>query len=1042
MTQLSGPRHAARVPGRLIDAWQPPSMSGASRGSRLLAALSLIALVVGVPSALALSVGWPLPGSFSALRGVGSTLTSPLAPSLVIDVLALIAWGAWAHFTCCVLAELATAARAATSGRTGPPLQVPCGGPAQKLARRLVQAAFATAVATSVGVATFSGTILTSARPALAAGAAAALPASAAAHEDTVQVLATATGSATDAASQPHAPTHTEYIVQPPEGGYYDSLWDIAERLLGDGQRWREIYELNEGREQPDGRALTRPDLIRPGWGLLLPGDAMQVTAGGGSAAPEGRAGRASAPDPVTSTPDVGPALRSEAEPPLASPPRVELSPQPARPAVPRTPEARGPVTSASASPEFCGPDDDLELSHEDDGVGTPVAVPVLGSLLAAAALAALAARRRRQRRRRASGQSIPLPEASAAQAEGRLRVLADPAELTLVDEALRALSVVVRDTGVPIPDVRRGSLRAAHLDLIVATPVTHVPAPFVAVPEGSGWRASRAASPLVPPEQADHVLPLLPLLLTVVRDPAGSVLLDLEALGSLAVEGQGAEVLGLLTHLAAEAALAPWTEDVEILLVGFDPEIGESLKSLAPERVTVLAELDASMSRALERRVDRVKAAGDRLASRIHGGPAGTGDEVRPPLLILCSAPPSPVLSEQLALLVPEVGRGALAVVAPAPWEAARTTWLLGGPLPGDEARHRSGLTPCQLDAERLAALADLLQVARHSPAVRVHPVEVPAPQTASSTAAAEPGGRTSPPSEVSRHAADAEVVPVAGGVARGSELEQPRRDALDSAVEAYLAGTAPVRVSLLGPVTVHAEGNIDPDRRSRLTEVVAYLATHRRGVPVADFDAAIWPDRQVPLTTRNQAITRTRAWLGSDDDGVSWLRPIAGGRLRLSERVLVDWELFQALRKRASEPGRQPNAARRDLETAMRLVRGRTLAALPTGRYGWLTETYLEQEIPSAIIDVAHALARLLLEAGESAGAIDVARLALEVDRYDERPWRDLLEAHHLRGEPRQVAVLVDQLLQLLDVEVDDELQPETAELVERLLPRRRPA
>lgn len=68
--------------------------------------------------------------------------------------------------------------------------------------------------------------------------------------------------------------------------------------------------------------------------------------------------------------------------------------------------------------------------------------------------------------------------------------------------------------------------------------------------------------------------------------------------------------------------------------------------------------------------------------------------------------------------------------------------------------------------------------------------------------------------------------------------------------------------------------------------------------------------------------------------------------------------------------------------------------------------------------------------------------ARTALEVDRYDERPWRDLLQAHHVRGEPRHVAILIDQLLELLEVELDDELQPETAEIIERLRPRRRHA
>ena len=186
---------------------------------------------------------------------------------------------------------------------------------------------------------------------------------------------------------------------------------------------------------------------------------------------------------------------------------------------------------------------------------------------------------------------------------------------------------------------------------------------------------------------------------------------------------------------------------------------------------------------------------------------------------------------------------------------------------------------------------------------------------------------------------------------------------DDLDEAVAAFFAGTAPVSVARLGPVTVCASGSVEPDRRTRLTEVVAYLATYRRGVPVADFDTALWPDRQVTLKTRNQAITRARAWLGTDDEGVTWLRPMSDGVLRLSRQVLVDWELFTALQRRSQQHGRSAVAIRRDLESAMRLVRGRVLSPLPAGRYAWLAETYLQQDIPSAVVDVAHALASLQL-------------------------------------------------------------------------------
>ncbi|XVQ86456.1 LysM peptidoglycan-binding domain-containing protein [Microbispora siamensis] len=50
-----------------------------------------------------------------------------------------------------------------------------------------------------------------------------------------------------------------------------DSLWKIAERHLGDGKRYREIFKLNKGRSQADGRRLTDPGQLEAGWQLRLP---------------------------------------------------------------------------------------------------------------------------------------------------------------------------------------------------------------------------------------------------------------------------------------------------------------------------------------------------------------------------------------------------------------------------------------------------------------------------------------------------------------------------------------------------------------------------------------------------------------------------------------------------------------------------------------------------------------------------------------------------------------------------------------------------
>jgi DNA-binding SARP family transcriptional activator len=1034
MTQLSARRRAATSAVRPAQGWTPPPLETAPRGRRLLAALSLATLIVGFPVGLAAVIGWPLPGSLPDFGELRTVLSSPLAPSLVINILALVAWAAWAHFAVCVLVELTAAARARSSGRVGQAVRVPGGRWSQELARRLVETAFASAVATSVGLATFSGTILTPARPAVAAVQTHS-PESAAQHRPVLHAEEPATGPATAQVGRPQAATpRPEYVVQAPDGGYYDSLWGIADRFLGDGQRWREIYDLNESREQPDGRALSRPDLIRPGWRLQLPYDATGLRTEPSDAAP-----------PVPSAAQNGAGLSTDvasapAQPSCAQIPLQAPAPSPspasALEADRSGAEAQLPFTSADPTPApTAGEDDQVRPGDEDDEARSPGAVVPLSGLLAAAALAALATRRQRQRRRRPAGQSIATPGPGPARAEVDLRILAEPADLTLVDEALRALSVSLRDgDGHRPPDVRSASLRAGNLNLVLGDPDLDAARPFLADADGLMWRAIADARPLVSPTHASEALPLFPLLLTVGRDAEGLVLLDLEAVGSLAIEGPAADVRDVLCHVVAEAALAPWAEDVEIVLLGFEKEAADVLESLAADRITLVDEVDAALLRVLAKRADGVAAAGDRLATRLR---RGVHDEVRPPLLLVCAAPPSPASSGQLASLLPTAGRGAVTVVAPGPWSAARATWRLGEPLPSLGAEPAP--TPCRLDAERMNHLAELLRVAREVPdSLDQQAVAEPV----SAAAENETRLRAARLQEVRVTGPGAAAVPAPRVVECEEQPDQRHPDELDVALDAYFGNTAPASVALLGPITVHATGTVDPDRRSRLTEIVAYLATHRRGVPVADFDAAIWPERQVTLKTRNQAITRARTWLGSDEDGVAWLRPMCDGTLRLSTQVLVDWELFQALQRRAREAGRSTAGVRRDLETAMRLVRGRPLSPLPTGRYGWLAETYLEQEMPSTIIDVAHALAGLLLQAGDVAGAMEVARLALEVDRYDERPWRDLLEAHHLRGEGRQVALLVDQLLELLEVEVDDELQPETAELIERLLPRRRRA
>lgn len=64
------------------------------------------------------------------------------------------------------------------------------------------------------------------------------------------------------------------YVVQPSMNGEPEFLFAIAQRFLGNGDRFTEIFDLNEGRPQPGGGSLTEPSILNSGWVLQLPADA------------------------------------------------------------------------------------------------------------------------------------------------------------------------------------------------------------------------------------------------------------------------------------------------------------------------------------------------------------------------------------------------------------------------------------------------------------------------------------------------------------------------------------------------------------------------------------------------------------------------------------------------------------------------------------------------------------------------------------------------------------------------------------------------
>jgi hypothetical protein len=224
-------------------------------GRGFLALVGLVVLVVGVPIALVTWVGSPLPAELPSLSEIGDALRDTYIPeSFLVKGLSLVVWLVWTE----LLVSLIVEAIAYVRGRKA--RDVPLAGGVQRGAARLIAT-----------VALLGALIATRGNSGPAHERSAPLvptmqPVSTVVLEDDLARQDSRDGSGT-VAPPAAAPV---YEVQ-----RRDTLWDIAERHLGDPFRWQEIYQLNQGRPQADGTCLTDPDLIYAGWRLDMPADAV-----------------------------------------------------------------------------------------------------------------------------------------------------------------------------------------------------------------------------------------------------------------------------------------------------------------------------------------------------------------------------------------------------------------------------------------------------------------------------------------------------------------------------------------------------------------------------------------------------------------------------------------------------------------------------------------------------------------------------------------------------------------------------------------------
>jgi hypothetical protein len=367
-------------PGTRPDPWTPQPIRikhrrttrDVMRGLGAFAALAVI--IVGIPLALVRYIGWPLPHHWPN----SGMFDQPITTQVVLNALAVIVWLAWAQFAACVVVELVAAIRG-----VGMPAKVPAAGPSQFLARQLIAALLMITASAASFVPSLSrlgaqttptlphaggppsvtapytpgsalptspaGTssgISSSASP--SSSAASSLPAVRYSSSPAVSATGSTTGFYTSSptvipppnstlVSPPGGDATKVYTVEAPEGLHHDTLWGIAERYLGDGRRYPEIFDLNKDRVQPDGSMLTNASLIRPGWILVLPADASGP-------------GLITELSPAPSTPPAPPPATSTQPPGASTPPSNSPSPLPSASQQPPSPSASA-HPSPSSSP-------------------------------------------------------------------------------------------------------------------------------------------------------------------------------------------------------------------------------------------------------------------------------------------------------------------------------------------------------------------------------------------------------------------------------------------------------------------------------------------------------------------------------------------------------------------------------------------------------------------------------------------------------------------------------------------------------------------
>lgn len=929
-----------------------PSRPGVIRS--ILSTLVLLAVVAGAPIAMRMLGGDPLQLNLgSTVRQLSSHQlnNSGLVVHCFLQAALILAWVAWIWLMICVAVEV----RARVTGRSS--VRLP--------ASRSIQPTVALLVGAMLALSSL-GRIAAAPKPEnsptiLMAGIAGHQGRSDRPVQSSTKPLRVIedwspdhhplhTGlTASEAESQgmnPHSeadispPLATTASIQPPTSrpthpehlvAARETLWSIARDRLGAPMRWRDIADLNYGVVQPDGLYLTSEHWIRPGWKLALPRE-------GGH-----RSERTTLNQPHSST------------------------------------------------------------MHKPDDSGAPLtpgsvpSMPIGGSVLSAGVVNLLDRMRRVQQRYRNSGGYIRLPDSAHRPFEQRLRIGQGHEMMRAADLVLRAIAHVSHEMERCSPVVIGVKVQPESIALIVdrVDEDLKLPSYFAVSSDQRSVSLARSNLGLLEKDQRIRAVKSpAPLLVSAGQGLEGLVMVNLEALGILFVEGDPKGCDRIVRAFALELATSSWKDHFDLYLIGFGTEFERF------GRVTSVTELGPFLHRLQRRRLKHEVLLGESgfssFAQARHQDSSGRWD----PIVILCAT----TVEDQDVIELSELADPHLGVSLIARGSSdgeQHVLRLVGSEKTLSVELLSSILFTQQVSTEELSGVRSLLDAASdRTPALRSDEpyasISVPIPSSGSDTPSAFQA--FAPYDSIESAVVDDEV-----------EFE--------------------VEVSVLGPIEIR--GAAREFTRAWAKELVVYLAMHPGGASSDAWATALWPDRLMAPSSLHSTASVARRSLGQDRRGLDHL-PRSHGRLALANTVGTDWSRF-VRQAESSNP--------RSWRAALEMVRGRPFEGLRSG--DWPTLEGIGPAIEAAVVDLSCRLAESCLSSDDAQGATWAARKGLLVSPYDERLYRILMRAADVDGNPAGVESVMSELIKLVadDIEPFDSVHPSTMALY-RSLSRRRNA